>query len=131
MATLNWPLPSSISRMDGFIDWCMERVDQVLERSKSQPEPPVEVRLRNFLIGHPRRDQYQERDPAKLQTQINGLADILRLAVRERDQARAIQETSRHRLNSVNLKLWILSGIVCAEGGLIFWLANQLFSRLH
>lgn len=35
------------------------------------------------------------------------------------------------KLDRYIIMIWVLTGVVLAEGGLIKWLATQLFSRLH
>lgn len=81
-------------------------------------------RAERFLAGRPR--QYKDTSPAALQEQMNGLADMLVVVVKERDQF--IKAASAGE----SAKMWtrILTVCVCTEGLLIGWLATQLFERL-
>lgn len=98
------------------------------------PEPITEARFQKFLAGRTRRPGvYDETDPKQLQNQINQLSDLLVLVIRERDKLIAANSAlirKLHRLRYTNLKFWILSGVVVAEGGTIAFLAHELFSRL-
>ena len=120
MANENGPLAS------GYIDWLIMRVDEEIEKHGLTTE---DVKLKKFLDGRPR--SYKETDPVKLQSQINGLGDTLVIVVRERDKLRHAYEKAKDALRILNLKFWILSGVVGAEGCVILFLATQLFSRLH
>jgi hypothetical protein len=109
-----------------FIGWCIERVDLAIKKHSMHIEP--EIRFKNFLAGRPR--SYKETDPVKLQGQVNDLSDLLVLVIRERDKLSEANKDLKERLRFLNLKFWILSSVVVAEGGMIAWLATALFSKL-
>lgn len=107
----------------------MERVDSLFEKYGVMIEP--DLRFKNFLNGLLRTAQYQETDPAKLQKQVNDLSDLLVLVVKERDKLQHSLHAAKERLRFLNLKFWVLSGVVVAQGGALGWLATQLFARLR
>ena len=85
--------------------------------------------LTSLLEGRPRRN-YAKRTHEELLADVNGLYDKLLSLVRERDELRAALGKTQRQLDALNLKFWIVSSLVVAEGGAIVWFANQLFSRL-
>jgi len=94
----------------------------------------VETRLQNFLAGREpdaaRPRKYDSTDPAELQRQLNGVADIQAITIKQRDQLQTdLRETKAH-LESLTLKFWIVSAAVVVEGAIITFLAQQLFNRL-
>ncbi len=97
-------------------------VDKVLQQYQCKADP-----LGDFVKGRPRRNQYQDADPAKLQTQLNNVSDTLALVIRDRDAAKL---EFKQRLGTLDTKLWLLSRVVIAFGALCLFLATQLFSRL-
>jgi hypothetical protein len=88
-------------------------------------EAHIEARAKAFLAGRPR--EYADEDPRKLQHQLNGLADMLVLVVKERDRFILAAQAAAHA------KLWarVLTAAVIAEGCVIGFLAEQLFARLR
>lgn len=114
--------------MEGFIDRTMKLVDLKLKEHGMAGE--AEVRFQMFLAGRPRA-QYDSDDPKELQKQLNGLADLQVLTIRERDKFKAQHLAAGEKLRFLNIKFWVVSCSLVAAWAVIGWLATQLFSRLH
>jgi hypothetical protein len=111
----------------GFIPHAMDLVDRVFEKHGLMPD---HIELDTLLDGRPRKN-YGDRSHKQLLEDVNALYDKLVLLVRERDELRGQVGRLQRKLSTLNLKFWIVSAAVMAEAGVITWLANQLFSRLH
>jgi hypothetical protein len=110
--------------LPGIIDWITECVDLAIQKHGLTRDPQLDARCKGFLEGRPRpATQYANRNPAELAEDVNQLSDLVVKLVRERDLL---------LLEAQNFKMWIriLRYFVSAEGLIILFLAQQLFSRL-
>jgi chromosome segregation ATPase len=111
--------------VSGFIDWAMTAVEKHSQRHAIEG-----TELVTLLHGRPRRN-YEKRTHEELLADVNELYDKLISLVRERDELRAQLTKAQRKLDSLNIKFWIVSAAVVSEGCVIAFLANELFSRLH
>ena len=87
-------------------------------------DPEAARKSAAFLAGRPRK--YVDADVPALQAQLNGVADMLALVVKERD------ELIKAAIAGESAKTWtrILTGCIAGLTALVGFLAVELFQRL-
>ena len=109
----------------------MERVEVAIQKHGLTRDPHLDARAKAFLEGRPRpADQYGDRSHGQLTKDVNRLTDLLVDLIRERDDLRNALTKAQRKLDSLNLKFWVVSSLVVGEGFVIGWCATELFSRL-
>jgi len=120
--------------VSGEVDAIWNMVDRVLYRHgcylvlKNVQDPlliPLSVRTDELRMA------YKKRPLDRLPEDVTHAFDRLSSCERQRDKLQLEVLRLNRRLDSANLKLWILGSAVLAEAGVISWLASALFSRLH
>ena len=73
---------------------------------------------------------YSTRSPDELIRDVNVLHDFTRNLVREKTEMEIKLEQTRNRLKFANLKIWILTFVVGAEGAILGCLFKWFVERL-
>jgi hypothetical protein len=110
----------------GELDSISNLVDRTLYRHMQDPLL-IPLAERTDML----RAAYKKRPVERLPEDVTRAFDRLARCERERDQLTNRIIGLERRLGLASLKIWILGGLVLAEGGVIAWLANELMRRLH
>jgi len=93
-------------------------------------EPDQEIRFRYYQPRPGVKTDYSKRTPDDLVRDVNVLHDFTKNLVREKNSMQVELTETKTSLKFANLKIWILVGVVSAEGLVLGWLVPFLLDRI-
>jgi chromosome segregation ATPase len=125
---------------ESWMHWAQEMVDYRMEQHGARTGPEFEY----YVTQHGKRSDYSDRTPEQLSKDVNVLHQFTRQLVQEKneiqDRLRTLRKAkdemqqslskAERKVDMANLKIWILTIVLAAEGTIIGWMVHEFLAGL-